>query len=184
MSQLPLRSASANPQAEKSYYYSFRFEHLSDKIGVAASSLCAVHCLITPVLLIFAKDFAGIWAHPAAHWILAAVTIPLALHVIMKSGKQHGRKWVIYCALLGSLAIIASLIAPMLVEPATAGDAVRCTKKGCCPTVVSGADGSFSLDFPLASIFSIIGGVLLIASHLGNLFYNRCHFDGRHKCGC
>ncbi len=156
---------------------------LGDKVGITASSLCAVHCLLTPIFLIFAKDFAGIWAHPAAHWILAAVTIPLALRVIMKGGQQHGKTWVVYCAVLGCLGIIASLFAPMLAEPETTAAATRCTDK-CCPSVNQNQDGSMSFNFPMASILSIIGGVLLVTAHIGNLFYNRCHLKGEEKCAC
>lgn len=156
---------------------------IGDKVGITASSLCAVHCLLTPIFLIFAKDFAGIWAHPAAHWILAAVTIPLALGVILKGGKQHGRKWVVYCAVFGCLGIIASLFAPMFAEPEATQAAARCTDK-CCPSVRENQDGSMSFNFPLASILSIIGGVFLVAAHIGNLFYNRCHLKGEDKCAC
>lgn len=182
MSRHPLASTNSGMgKAFLPYINSFRQSELRDKVGIFASGLCAIHCLLTPVLLIFAKDFAGIWAHPAAHWILAAITIPLAVGVIMKGSKSHGKVWVVYAAVLGSLAIIASLFAPMFAaEPETVG---RCAK-GCCPSVQQSEDGGFSLNFPLASIFSILGGVLLISAHIGNLFYNRCHFNGKAKCPC
>jgi hypothetical protein len=184
--------------ADKSITDSFKSSQIRDKIGITASSLCAIHCLLTPFLLIFAKDFAGIWAHPAAHWILAAVTIPLALGVILKGGKQHGKKWVVACAFLGCIGIVGSLVAPMLNASATGPTAsqqsashgtgkagvTKCTKKGCCPTVETKADGSLDINFPLATLLSIFGGLLLVSAHLGNLFYNRCHFKGEDSCAC
>ena len=154
---------------------------VGDKVGIVASGLCAIHCLLTPVLLIFVNDFAGIWTHPAAHWGLAAITIPLATRVIVKASKRHGKSWVAYCAGLGALAIIGSLLAPMLVEPAAA--ATTC-ENGCCPSIQHSDSGGLELNFPLASILSMTGGVLLIAGHLGNLIYNRCHIDNNAECGC
>ncbi len=150
---------------------------IGDKAGVIASSLCAIHCLIAPVFLIFAKDFASIWSHPAAHWILASITIPLAIKVILSAGKQHGKKWVIYCAWFGALMIFASLLAPMLVEGSP-----TCTS-GCCPSAQTNADGSWSFNLPLGSLLSIFGGLSLIACHLGNIYLNRCH-NNRGSCQC
>ena len=154
----------------------------TDKIGIWASSLCAVHCLLTPVLLIVAADFVGIWAHPAAHWVLAAVTIPLAAGVIFKGYKRHQKKWVATCAGLGIAMITASLLAPML-SPAEAVAATTC-ENGCCPTVSQNATGSTEFNFPLPSLLSTFGGLFLIAAHAGNIFFNRCHLDGNNDCSC
>ncbi|MDM3870010.1 MerC domain-containing protein [Porticoccus sp. W117] len=154
----------------------------TDRVGIWASSICAVHCLLTPVILIVAADFAGIWAHPAAHWVLAAITIPLAAGVIFKGYKRHQKKWVASCASLGILFIFASLLAPAL-TPAEAVAAATC-ENGCCPSLRQGADGSAEFNFPLASILSTLGGLLLIAAHTGNIFSNRCHLDGSSDCPC
>ena len=42
-----------------------------DRVGVAASVLCAIHCGIAPVLLIAMPAFGRIWAHPASHALVA-----------------------------------------------------------------------------------------------------------------
>ena len=155
----------------------------TDHVGIWASSLCAVHCLLTPVILIVAADFAGIWAHPAAHWVLAAITIPLAAGVIFKGYKRHQKKWVAGCASLGIVFIFASLLVPML-SPAEAAAATATCENGCCPTVTQSADGSTEFNFPLPSILSTLGGFFLIAAHAGNIFFNRCHLDGNSECAC
>ena len=164
---------------------SFPFKHSekNDHVGIWASSICAVHCLLTPVLLIVAADFAGIWAHPAAHWVLAAVTIPLAAGVIFKGYKRHQKKWVASCAGLGIVFILSSLLAPML-TPAEAQAAAATCENGCCPSAIHNADGTMDFNFPLPSILSTLGGLFLIAAHAGNIFFNRCHLDGKSDCAC
>ncbi|MCV6606197.1 MAG: MerC domain-containing protein [Porticoccaceae bacterium] len=160
----------------------------TDQVGIWASSICAVHCLLTPVILIVAADFAGIWAHPAAHWVLAAVTIPLAAGVIFKGYKRHQKKWVAGCASLGIAFILASLLAPMLgsaeLSPTEAAAAATTCENGCCPTAQQSADGGMEFNFPLPSILSTLGGFLLVAAHSGNIFFNRCHLDGSSECAC
>ncbi|MGS2722558.1 MerC domain-containing protein [Porticoccus sp. GXU_MW_L64] len=153
-----------------------------DRIGIWASSLCAIHCLLTPVILIVAADFAGIWAHPSAHWVLAAITIPLAAGVILKGYKHHNKKWVATCAGLGIVFIFSSLLAPIL-SPAEAAAAPTC-ENGCCPSLRHSAEGNSVFNFPLPSILSTLGGLLLVAAHIGNIFFNRCHLNGSHECPC
>lgn len=44
----------------------------------------------------------------------------------------------------------------------------------CCPSLQAGEDGEWSLHVPLASILTTIGGLFLIATHVGNLCRCSC----------
>lgn len=65
----------------------------ADRAGVIASVLCAIHCAITPFLLILAPAFGGIWSHPLSHWIAAAFVVPLAAWMVMRKFRTHRKHW-------------------------------------------------------------------------------------------
>ncbi len=48
----------------------------------------------------------------------------------------------------------------------------------CCPTLQASADGGWKLHIPLASILTTLGGLSLIATHLGNLCCSACKKPG------
>lgn len=83
-----------------------------DRIGILASILCAIHCALTPVLLIMLPTFGKMWAHPATHWGMAIVVIPIAVFMILKGFREHGKKWVLGIGGLGVLFIIVGAILP------------------------------------------------------------------------
>jgi len=91
-----------------------------DRVGVTASVLCAVHCAVTPVLLIFLPVFGKVWAHPASHWLMALLVVPLAALTVGAGYRKHRRKWVLGCAMLGILFVLAGAMAPSF-EKGSAG---------------------------------------------------------------
>jgi len=83
-----------------------------DRLGVIASVLCAIHCAITPILLILLPTFGKAWSHPATHWGMAIIVIPIALFMMLKSYKKHAKKKVLYIGSMGILLIIVGAILP------------------------------------------------------------------------
>ena len=83
-----------------------------DRIGIMASVLCAIHCALTPVLLIVLPTFGKAWAHPSTHWGMALVVIPIAVFMIRKGYQKHGRKWVVMAGSLGIVLIVVGAILP------------------------------------------------------------------------
>lgn len=143
----------------------------ADRLGVALSSLCAVHCLLTPPLLLLLPTFGRFWAHPASHWGMAAFVVPLALLSLPKGFRLHGRRWVLACGILGTSLILLGAALPYLPQQNSSA-ATETTCDACCPSVETTETGDARLQIPPASIVTTLGGVALIATHLGNL------------CGC
>ncbi len=83
-----------------------------DRIGVVASVLCAIHCAATPLLLVFLPVFGKVWSHPASHWIMALLVVPLAAATVATGYKRHRRKWVIVSCLLGIGFVLTGAAAP------------------------------------------------------------------------
>ena len=83
-----------------------------DRIGVFASVLCAIHCAATPFLLLFLPVFGKVWSHPASHWIMALLVVPLAGVTVATGYKRHRRKWVIASGVLGIVFVLMGAAAP------------------------------------------------------------------------
>lgn len=145
-----------------------------DRIGIAASILCAIHCAATPVLLLLLPTFGEMWAHPATHWGMAIVVVPLAVYMMVKGYRQHSKKWGLTVGSLGVLFILAGAALPyMEAEPAAAPAQVAensCAScDSCCPSIQTNEAGEQTLNIPPASIVTTLGGICLIAVHAGNL---------------
>ncbi len=143
-----------------------------DRIGIVASVLCAIHCALTPVLLLVLPGFGRVWAHPAAHWAAALFVVPLAAWMLARGFARHRRKWVVAAGIGGIAFVLLGAAAPSLVpEPATA--AAACADS-CCPSLQVDEEGKRHLQIPAASILTTLGGLLLVTGHIGNLCRCRC----------
>ena len=192
-----------------------------DRVGVIASVLCAIHCAATPVLLLVLPVFGKVWSHPASHWLMALLVVPLAGVTVATGFKRHRRKWIIASGVLGIVFVLVGAAAPgfeanplksagdlAAVSPAEsspdngtgecmasagfsesdqgpAEELMECSASvsgegapdsstgecvdACCPSIQATAGGGWKLHIPLASILTTIGGLFLIATHVGNL---------------
>ena len=86
--------------------------HKADRVGVAASVLCAIHCAIAPVLLIFLPTFGRVWAHPASHILVAIFVVPLAAFSIYKGYQTHRRRWILISACIGIFFVLIGAMLP------------------------------------------------------------------------
>ncbi len=151
----------------------------ADRIGVVASVLCAIHCAVTPFLLLLLPTFGRAWSHPATHWGMALLVVPLAGFMMSSGYKEHRCKWIVGVGTLGIAFVLAGSAAPYLeglpqpaAETAKAGGHV--CSDGCCPSLHRTADAGWHLHVPSASILTTLGGAMLIVTHIGNLRLCRC----------
>lgn len=186
----------------------------ADRVGVTASILCAIHCGVSPVLLIFMPAFGRIWAHPASHALVALLIVPLAAFTIRKGYLIHRKRWVAATAVIGICLVVGGAILPVfskthsastqdvtsfsltespaLIENTncesecnscaseeqdlsasqTSSDGETGCVDACCPSLQLTETGEMSLHIPPAAIVTTLGGIFLIAAHVGNL------------CGC
>ena len=152
-----------------------------DKIGGLASTACAIHCLISPILFLSLPAFAEIWAHPASHALMALFVVPMALTVVIHGYRKHRQKWVSATALVGIACILAGSALPYLpadsdtltvdsldVDSLTAVAMAAEQPCDCCPSMVTDNSGEMSLHWPAAGIATIMGSGFLILAHWGN----------------
>ncbi|MEM7698621.1 MAG: MerC domain-containing protein [Verrucomicrobiota bacterium] len=101
-----------------------------DRVGVWASILCAIHCAVTPVLLLLAPAFGEIWAHPASHWIVALFVVPLALVMLVRGFRVHRKAWIVFSGILGVIMVMIGAIVPYVEEPTPAPKAATNVEEG------------------------------------------------------
>lgn len=84
----------------------------SDWLGIAASTACALHCLLLPTLLVMgsAVPFAFL-ADEVVHKVLLFFVIPAAVVAFGIGGRQHKDRWVLG---LGAFGIAGMLFAVVL----------------------------------------------------------------------
>ncbi|HMQ21752.1 MAG TPA: MerC domain-containing protein [Planctomycetota bacterium] len=160
-----------------------------DRVGVCASAACAVHCLLAPLVLLFVPALGSWWSHPAVHFVLALLVVPLALFVIFRACRCHRRTWVSVVASAGALLIVVSLAgevaasdrAALVAAPLEAGGhAVQQEAlheaahegqhaEGCCLRIVEAPDGGKELQVTATTLLTILGSVLLVVAHAMNL---------------
>lgn len=88
-----------------------------DRIGVIASTLCAIHCAVTPVLFIALPAFGEVWSHPAAHWAMAVVVVPVAGAMTFTGYRRHRRSWIVASGGFGIAFVLLGAAVPYLKQP-------------------------------------------------------------------
>jgi hypothetical protein len=79
---------------------------VADHLGVIASALCLIHCIVTPVVL----SLSVVWAHylPAEerfHRLLAAMVAAIGCIAIVRGYRKH-RRLRVFCLTAGGLGLI------------------------------------------------------------------------------
>jgi len=165
-------------------------DRIADRIGVGASVLCAIHCAVTPFLLLLLPTFGKAWSHPATHWGMALLVVPLAGFMIKSGFQKHRRKWIVAAGALGILFVLMGAAAPYVEESADLAGATlhesetrsssgtdtceeACCTDSCCPSLQETDEGDWKVHIPTASILTTLGGAFLIMTHVGNL--RLCH---------
>lgn len=86
-----------------------RIQATGDKIAIALSTLCVVHCILTPVLLIAlpALGSMAIFEHELFHQILLFFVLPVGL-IALTAGFRHHRNLATFAYGLSGLALLTA----------------------------------------------------------------------------
>lgn len=84
---------------------------LTDRIGIALSGLCAVHCLVLPLALPFLGTLASFLHSEWTHAILAALIVPTVVYTSWRGYKHHGKQEVVWLLSIGALAVLLAIAA-------------------------------------------------------------------------
>jgi hypothetical protein len=91
-----------------------KVQFISDRLAMLLSSLCVIHCLLTPILLISIPALAGvsILNDETFHQILLFFVLPIGIFALSLGYLHHKNKWVVFAGVFG----LTLLSSPLLVE--------------------------------------------------------------------
>lgn len=127
-----------------------------DRWGILLSSLCAIHCLITPVLLLALPVLGGYFHNPLVHIIMALFVVPVGLFAFW-SGYKHHKKVSLFVMGIVGLSLVGG--APL------AHDFFH--------------ELMHDFEFLSEEVMTILGSVILICAHLLNRRACQCD-DHKH----
>jgi hypothetical protein len=91
-----------------------KVQFISDRLAMLLSSLCVIHCLLTPILLISIPALASvsILNDETFHQILLFFVLPIGFLALAVGYLHHKNKWVVFTGVFG----LTLLSSPLLVE--------------------------------------------------------------------
>ena len=81
-----------------------------DKLGVFLSSLCALHCLLTPFLLVAAPFLGELFEQTWIHVILSLFVAPVGLYAFFSGYRHHKNKLLLAVGVLGVALVVGALL--------------------------------------------------------------------------
>ena len=126
-----------------------------DSFAVGMSLLCAVHCLITPLLLLIMPMIATtFWVHQDFHLWLLLLVVPTTGLALLLGCKKHKDKWVFGAGLLGLLILICVAIYGACIDTS-----IVC--QHCAESSLRGFTEPIT-------VTNSLGGLFLIGAHVRN----------------
>ena len=146
-----------------------RHEGWLDKLAISMAVLCAIHCLIVPVLIVAVPLIgATFFVHENFHfWMLVAV-FPTTLASILLGCKKHRDKYVFASCFLG----LAFLVGAYFMEQQGVAHCASCAAK-------EGNPGLSNIAW-----INTLGGVFLILAHSRNFYLCRKLSSSKQKTDC
>ncbi|MEM6820925.1 MAG: MerC domain-containing protein [Verrucomicrobiota bacterium] len=140
-----------------------------DSVAVGMSLLCAIHCLITPILIVFLPIITTtFWVHQDFHLWMLLFVVPTTTLAVFLGCKKHKDRWVIILGLLGIITLSCVAIHGSFLTEVSFLQADGTV----CPHCVQ--EPGRSLTDPV-SIINSLGGLFLICGHVRNFLLCRKH---------
>jgi len=135
-----------------------------DRFAIGMAMLCAVHCLLMPILLIALPIIAtGFFAHENFHLWMLWLVLPSTCISMYMGCRKHKDRWTLRLGAVGVLIVTA--VALYEGYTGAAADVHSCS--GC---VVH--DHGAKAGLPMCAWLNTLGGLFLVAAHTRN--YRLC----------
>lgn len=130
-----------------------------DCIAISMSIICAIHCLLTPVLIVFFPILATtIWVKHDFHLWMILFVLPITATAIFLGCRKHKDKAILFLSATG----LSLLTIVALYEAFSHYMHLGCSHHG---------DGAEI--FTISTIINILGGILLSCAHIRNYWLCR-----------
>ncbi|MDA0750833.1 MAG: MerC domain-containing protein [Verrucomicrobia bacterium] len=144
-----------------------------DSLAIGMSLLCAMHCLLTPVLIVFLPILATtFWVHENFHMWMVLFVVPTTSAAVFMGCRKHKDKAVLILSMLG-MALLVSVASYEVFFHSELG----LQETAHCPHCAVKGQGSI---FTPSTLLNVMGGMLLASAHVRNFLLcrkSRCTHD-------
>ena len=90
-------------------------QHPADKIAISLSVLCVIHCLATPMLIVFLPSVASVWMESELlhMWMVVAV-LPTSVLALTLGCKKHRNLKVVVGGIVGLACLLVAVASEVL----------------------------------------------------------------------
>ena len=137
-----------------------------DSLAISMSVICAIHCLLTPVLIVlFPILTTTFWVHKDFHLWMLLFVLPITSFAVFLGCRKHRDKLVLTLGAfgLGCLFLVSAYESFFHFNQTLLHSDV-------CPKC---ADGTLRAHFSITTFANILGGLLLASAHIRNFFLCR-----------
>ena len=136
-----------------------------DSLAISMSVICAVHCLLTPLLVVlFPILTTTFWVHQDFHLWMLLFVLPTTSLAVFLGCRKHKNKFVMGLSAAG----LACLFAVSLYESLSHANQLSQHSSECLQCIQGGVKDHFSV----TTFANILGGILLASAHVCN--YRLC----------
>ena len=144
-----------------------------DSFAISMSVICAIHCLVTPILLVLVPILATtFWVHEDFHLWMIGLVIPTTSIAVFSGCRRHKDKLVLCLSMTGLLILLSIALYGSFFHSS-------CVSAGHshCPHCFQRESGSA---FNISNMLNVFGGALLASGHIRNFLLCRrsdCHHE-------
>lgn len=80
-----------------------------DRLGISASILCILHCLLTPVLVVGMPFVGHFFAHAWFHIVIVVFIVPIAVWALWNGYRIHRKRSVLWLGGIGIALVLAAV---------------------------------------------------------------------------
>ncbi|MEO0510016.1 MAG: MerC domain-containing protein [Verrucomicrobiota bacterium] len=151
-----------------------------DHLAIGMATVCAVHCLLTPVLIIALPIIAtSLFVHEDFHLWMLLLVLPTTGFAILMGCRKHKDKWVAALSAVGLSVLIIALVQERMLAAAHDINEPVMTH---CETCASCSRDLSEEPIPMhaGAWFNTLGGLFLASAHFRNFRLcrrNRCDHE-------
>jgi hypothetical protein len=136
-----------------------------DRFAIGIASVCAVHCLLTPILVIALPIVAtSFFVHEDFHLWMILFVLPTTGVAVFMGCRGHKDKWVAALSALGISILILALVHERIHHAADAEAMLQAAHCDSCARDLS----EEPIPIQASAWFNTLGGMLLASAHIRN----------------
>ena len=138
-------------------------KQISDKLSICLSLCCILHCIALPLLILMIPSISSFWINDEnVHIVLVILAVPISLFAMGKSLRVHHNYKCISLAGVGLLLLVAAIFMHDIGFTGEHGHEENGNQE-------HGHEEHGGLGETLETIFTVIGGLVLLSAHFINI---------------